>query len=757
MAIQDPDYIRRLGEQAAQDGLGRIRGNTGAGPALGTVDPELDPRLRNEGGTRPAQSSRAHGFSQRSVDALDRAKQFTNAPGTLLQNPLEAQARPRAAGGLAAGVINAGLLGMNASNVYNQTDGDLAETARQVAFDLPPAVGSVLGTIAGGTLGRRSPAAATAGMLAGGTLGDTGGRQIASGLSQLAGGTGESPIERIRNARPLSELDADGNLVITSPNSDVPEIVGPTDPRHPNYVAPAATATPATNPIAQPEAVATQTANTAVATPPASATVQPQLGNNWMPSSVPGIATRVDAQGTPEFSNSPEALAAIQGQQTTGNGGTFSVGAPGDAALAMQRYAGAERIRQEGRTADLQSRQLGEQRRMQQTMQINEGQIQSLLSSGRPSDILRARALQRQNANIGAQLGNSLETERGVALGQLDAQVQRERTAALDSGIRAQTALQRQRLAQEREDNSQTRRVAAEREEIAGRNAETWDDRVAGVFSQDVDGEARVPTEVNALLTQRAPQFAEQREQALRTAIQSLTQRADAGDPDAAAQLAQAQDDYRRFMTDVYRVGADGQPVELRPVREWGEDAASQFFTDVQAQQRLGQDRSTMLPELGGAAAGALAGLRATPGGTGARIAGAATGALLGALGGNLAEDAVRGQTSRVPEGPFNVSPSIAANTNRVYTNRGNVVSVLSDGSVVNLADLLYEDASGPLSSRKRTSQYAPIIQAQFDAAVAQARSGDANTRRDAEQVLEAFSRNDDLRATLTEAQRRRL
>lgn len=731
MAIQDPDYLRRIGEQAAQDGLGRIRGNTGAGPALGTVDPELDPRLRNDGGYRPAQSSRAHGFSQRSIDALDRAKQFTNAAGTLTQNPLEAQARPRAAGGLAAGIIGTGLLGMNAASVYNQTDGDVGETLRQVAFDIPPAVGGVLGTIAGGVMGRRNPTAGAASMLAGGTLGDTGGRQISAGISRLAGGTGESPLERLRNARPPSELDADGNLVITSPDSDVPEIVGPTDPRHPNYVAPATTATPVANPAAQPEAVATQ---------PASAAEQPQLGDGWMPSSVPGIATRVSAEGTPEFSNSPEALAAIEGQTVRNGGGTFSVGAPGDAALAMQRFAGAERIRQEGRTADLQRRQLGEQRRMQQTMQINEGQIQSLLSSGRPSDILRARALQRQNANLGAQLSGSMQTEREVALGQIEAQSQR-----------AQTDVDRQQLAQEREANSQTRRIAQDREAIAQRNAETWPERLAGVFSEDVDGEARVPTEVNALLTQRAPAFAEQREQALRTAIQSLTQRADAGDPNAAAQLAQAQDDYQRFMTDVYRVGADGQSVELRPVREWGEDSASQFFTDVQAQRRLGQDRSTMLPELGGAAAGAMAGLRATPGGVGPRLAGAATGAALGAIGGNLAEDAVRGQTSRVPQGPFNVSPSIAANTNRVYTNRGNVVSVLSDGSVVNLRDLLYTDDG------KRTSQYAPIIQAQFDAAVAQARSTDADTRRDAEQVLEAFRRDDDLRATLTEAQRHRL
>lgn len=750
MAIRDPDELRRLGEQAARDGIDRMRANT-SGPALGTVEPELDPRTRNDSGYRPAQSSRAHGFSQRSVDALDRARQFTNAAGTLTQNPLESQARPRAAGGLAAGVIGSGLLGVNATNVYNQTDGDVGETLRQVAFDIPPAVGGVLGTIAGGAMGRRNPTAGAAGMLAGGTLGDTGGRQISAGISRLAGGTGESPLERLRNARPPTELDADGNLVITSPDSDVPEIVGPTDPRHPNYVAPAATAAPAANPAAQPEAAVTQQPVV-----PAAAE-QPQLGNGWMPSSVPGIATRVNAQGTPEFSNSPEALAAIEGQTVRSGGGTLSVGAPGDSELAMGRFQRAADIRQQGRNADLQERQFAQQRRVQQTMQVNESQIESLLSSGRPSDILRARALQRQNANLSAQLEGSVSTERELALGQLDAQVQRERTAELGAGIRAQTALQRQQLAQEREDNSQTRRIAQEREDIAGRNAETWDDRVAGVFSQDVDGEARVPTEVNALLTQRAPAFAEQREQALRTTIQSLTERANAGDADAAAQLARAQDDYQRFVTDVYRVGADGQPVELRPVREWGEDSASQFFTDVQAQQRLGQDRSTMLPELGGATAGALAGFRATPGGAGPRLAGAATGALLGALGGNLAEDAVRGQTSRVPQGPFNVSPSIAANTNRVYTSRGNVVSTLSDGSVVNLDDLLYEDATGPLSSRKRTSRYAPIIQAQFDAAVAQARSTDADTRRDAEQVLEAFSRNDDLRATLTEAQRRRL
>jgi hypothetical protein len=86
-----------------------------------------------------------------------------------------------------------------------------------------------------------------------------------------------------------------------------------------------------------------------------------------------------------------------------------------------------------------------------------------------------------------------------------------------------------------------------------------------------------------------------------------------------------------------------------------------------------------------------------------------------------------------------------------VYTSRGNVISTLSDGSTINLRDLMY-NAEG-----SRTTANAPIIQAQFDALVAQTRSSDPTARLEAEQAMEVFSTNDDLRATLTKQQRARL
>jgi hypothetical protein len=390
---------------------------------------------------------------------------------------------------------------------------------------------------------------------------------------------------------------------------------------------------------------------------------------------------------------------------------------------------------------------------MQQTMQINANRAEYLLRSGRPNDRREANLLMAQNEQLAAQANQLGQTAQQIGLGLENADVQRERTAALDSGIRAQTALGRQQLAQEREARAGTKDQTASREKIAADNAATFQERVEGLFSQrdPATGDTGVPPETMALLTERAPVYAEQREAAFRESIAALRARAKQGDAGAAAQLTQAESDYDRFVQDVYSVDSEGDPTELRPVRKWDENAADQFFVDVRGQQQLQQDRSTSLPELGGALAGAAAGAARTPGGVVPRAVGALAGGALGALGGSAAESVVRGQQTRVPQGGRGASPTIAANTNRVYTSRGNVISTLSDGSTINLRDLMY-NAEGD-----RTTANAPIIQAQFDALVAQTRSNDPTARLEAEQAMEIFSTDDDLRATLTKQQRARL
>jgi hypothetical protein len=396
---------------------------------------------------------------------------------------------------------------------------------------------------------------------------------------------------------------------------------------------------------------------------------------------------------------------------------------------------------------------MGDQRRMQQTMQINANRAEYLMQSGRPNDRREANLLMAQNEQLAAQANQLGQTAQQIGLGLENAGVQRERTAALDSGIRAQTALGRQQLAQDNARRAGTKDQTASREKIAADNAATFPERVEGLFSErdPATGDVSVPPETMALLTERAPVYAEQREAAFRESIAALRTRAEQGDAGAAAQLTQAESDYDRFVQDVYSVDSEGNPTELRPVRQWGENAADQFFVDVRGQQQLQQDRSTSLPELGGALAGAAAGAVRTPGGVVPRAVGALAGGALGALGGSAAESVVRGQQTRVPQGGRGASPTIAANTNRVYTSRGNVISTLSDGSTINLRDLMY-NAEG-----SRTTANAPIIQAQFDALVAQTRSSDPTSRLEAEQAMEIFSTDDDLRATLTKQQRARL
>lgn len=793
MAITDetPEQrrIRIAGEQAQADGLARIRGGatspgaTTPPPAAGLGE-QPDPRLRNDGGYRPAQSSQASGFSQRSVDALDRAKKVTNAPGTITRGPLEQLGRPRAAGALAAAGLGASTVAMNAANVYDRTDGDITDTAKQVAFDLPGAVGGTLGAVAGGYLGRRSPAAGTAGMIAGGALGQTGGDQIASGVNRIAGGNGLSPLQELE-ARDAAPVD---NTVYVSPaNADVPLAQAdggvPIDARTGLPVSTTQTPAPTTANLTQPtapqnpQAPAAPAAQAAPGTTPAPAAVPADNTGAWGQTGIPGVVGRNNADGVPEFSNNPADVADATGRATAGGRlgdgqGTFSVGAAGDSALALQRFERANQIRagaaapEYGLGSNAQAQLAARQQYAQQRMEINEGQIQGLLREGTPSSILQARALQRENRTLAERSNANLEVSSRLALGQLNADAMNARTAATAAGTRQYLQLLKQQ-------QEATRQQVGSRDDIAQANAGTYDDRIQGAFGQlDQDGKVVVDPAVNDLLTQRAPQYAQQREAAFRESAAALQQAAARGDGNAAAQLKQLQSDYARFRQDVYRVDSQGNPVELRPVREWSEDNAQQFFTDVKDQERRQGAADTVgAPAAVGAGAGALAGLAAgarVPGGPRARVVGALAGAALGGLAGQAAQQQATGPRSTAPLGPGNQSATLASNYNRVATDGDNVVATLNDGQVVNLSDLLYEDVnpsvrrtSGsvlPTFSRgRRSSQYTPVIRTTFDAALAQANSADPQARQQAQDVLGAFARNDDLYASLTEQQRKKL
>lgn len=767
--------VQELGAEEVTPAARRVnRGETGM------ADPQADSQMRirqnAEARTQPTARQpelERMGLGEQSQAALERSKKFTSATGTFTQPALNAQARPRAVGGLLAAGLGASTTAMNAAQVYDQTGGDISETAKQVAYDAPAAIGSTLGAVAGGYLGRRNPSASNAGMLAGGLLGDTGGRQIAAGADRLLGGDGLSPLEALQAQQPqtATQLTPEQQAAIDEVNAisdadsaaragaQVPQTTAPTP----------AASTPI---VAQPAlGETTQPAQAPAPVAPAPA------GNGFAPTNIPGVVGRTNAQGVPEFSNDPEAVRGATGPNFTAGGrlgdgqGTFSQ--LGDSALAMQRYERAGEIRRQGRLDDMQARQAAEQRSTMRRMQINDTQARDLLRSGRPSEIIQARALQRENLQLGQSLEGARQSEQALGLGQQNAQILRERNEILDSGVRAQTALQRQQLAEERAANEQIRTQASGREAFAEKNAETFPDRVANLFSQvdPATGEAGVPPQTMALIEERAPVYAQQREAALRESIAALQRQAEGGDATAAAQLEQAQNDYARFRQDVYRIGADGQTAELRPVREWPEDQAAPFFTDVKDQQlRQGARTDSIVPDIGGALAGAGLGSTALrlPGGPRVKIPAFLASTAIGAIAGDAAESQGLGTRSTAPKGAQNLSATIPANFDYIAPDGDNVVATLGDGQVVNLSDLARAQADPTVARRAgdiipkygrggRTSEYQDISRATFDATLAQLNSANPRARADAQNTLALFARDDALYQSLSEKQRARL
>lgn len=88
----------------------------------------------------------------------------------------------------------------------------------------------------------------------------------------------------------------------------------------------------------------------AVTAPASDAGPKGQPGLGFQRTSVDGVVGRVGANGVSEFSNAPADIASSSDNQMTagrmGNGvGGFSVGAPGDSALALERFGRANEIR----------------------------------------------------------------------------------------------------------------------------------------------------------------------------------------------------------------------------------------------------------------------------------------------------------------------------------------------------------------------------------------------------------------------------
>lgn len=776
--------VTELGAEEVTPGARRInRGESGL------RDPQADSqmRIRQNAPMRntPIPSNPAveqMGLGERSQEALKRAERFTSATGTITQPALSAQVKPKAVGGVLAAGLGASTTALNAANVYDQTGGDWAETAKQVAYDAPAAIGSTLGAVAGGVLGRRSPAVATSGMLAGGALGDTGGNQIASGIDRLLGGDGMSPLQALQAQNqqtqprdfytgdvplPPGQYQDEAGVIRDAAGAPVdngaqPMFIPGAPPGDLGRPAPVAA-----EPEPSVQAAVAEDVPPAAA-PAAAATVQAPQQSGFGQTGIGGIVGRTNEQGVTEFSN--------RGDDVRGASGTFNAGGRlGDGQGTFSTYNGQEALARFERANqirsaaglgqnDFQSRQQRAATRATQLIERNSSRINDLMATGDPADRRAAMALQAQNEQLAASVATATEAEGRMGLGQLNAEVQRERTAATQGGLRDYLALAREQA-------RQTQNQASGREDIAARNAETYERDVTNTFAvrDPQTGEASVPPERLAMITQRAPEFAQQREAAMRESIMALQQQAQAGDPAAQAQLKQAKQDYDRFRQDIYRIGNDGKTVELRPVDEWNPTDRKVFFDDIQAQERLQASRTdSIVPDvLGGIVGGALTGLRA-PGSPRARLISAAAGAGLGAIGADAIEKQALGTRSTAAQGANNASPLLAANYNSVATEGDNIVATLNDGSVVNLSDLVRSDADPSIARRGndllpsygrggRTSQYAPVIQTTFDAAAAQLNSPDEATRRQAQDVLAQFARDDALYQSLTPQQRARL
>jgi hypothetical protein len=716
----------------------------------------------------PRPEAERMGLGERSQQALDRAKRFTNATGTIV-NPPSPGGMPAStvsrAGGIGATALGASETIMNANTVYNRSGGDIGETAKQVAYDIPGAVLGGLGAVAGGSLGRRSPAAMTFGTAAGGAYGYKAGDQIAGGVDRMLGGDGMSPLEAMRQAeqqQSTPQIMSDGGFEVEVPGiNDVPgytEVVYEDDPRHPMYQAPsgAVPQVPSAQ-IAEPELGASMPEATQASMPEAA---QPA---GYGQTSVPGIVGRQGADGVPEFTNNPEAIANAQGQFDAGGRlgdgrGTFNVMENAAAMLGPQTGAGA--APQLGQGGAGQGFDMTRQERITQSrIDMNNRMIRSMLSSGKPSDIMQARGLQRQNDSLMDQIENSAGRRERIELGRMQNETNR-------MSNRDVIAAERAALAAERERYSQAGGNADAYEDAAARNAQAFPGRVLNVFGEsDGDGGMSVPPETAQMIELRQSSFAEQRRNAMESMVADLSARAQGGDQQARAELEQVMAQRQQLTAAMFRVGPQGA-LEPRPVSEWPQEEQDLFFRDVETQLRAQTGKTdSWLPELGGATAGAAAGFRAGRGVRG-KIIGAATGAAVGGFGGNTAENAVRGQRSYAPSGSTNQSIMMPSNLNAVFADGDALMVQTQDGQTINFNDMIYQNvnpgrADGiPYMSGRGgvTSEAQPAVRAAFTKALQLAQSGGQGAEGAREALaLMAGNNSAAMRNMLSEQQRREL
>lgn len=772
------------------------RGQTGLGDVVTDSRERMRANAQHRGApTQPdlLDTNRAalerSGLNDRSQRALQRAKNFTSTTGTVLNPPTNTPRgvpRPgigKAAGGVLGLGLGASEIAMNAANVYDRTDGDVGATVKQAAYDAPGAILGTIGGIAGAGIGRRNPAAAVSGSLAGGTIGYNAGEGIASGVNKLTGGDGRSPLDTLRAEEqqaamqyPGGTLNSDGSFDLTPgpdhpSNSEfydqdvpvVPETIDASDPRHPNnpnYVDPSQVAEPAPQQLGAepvPQAAIPEEGEEEVPEQP----VYEQGEGGWGNTGIEGIAGRSGDDGVPEFSNRPEALGAARGDFTAGgrmgNGkGTFSVVSGGRE--AMESNNKATEIYRDMATTRQMDRMTGQQRVLEQRMQANDSQINSLMATGRPRDRMAARGLQQQNAALGEQYRTAVAGRENLELGRLTADTAR-RTAA--SSLAEARALQAARNQEYKEGAGQATAI----EEAAKRNAEGFDQRIENVFGKrDRDGDVSVPPEAMKMIELRQGSFAEQRREAMGSAIQELSSQAQAGAPGAAEKLARVQQQFAKMEAEMFRVGPNGEGIEPRPVREWPQEEQDMFFRDVENQTRLQADKTdSIVPEVAGGLVGLAAGARAASKvkGIRAKLGAAAIGTVLGSFGGGVAEQKARGQRSTAPQGSANESLLIPNNLNSVYADGDALMVQTRDGQLANFKDLMQTDVnpSKYLGMRgDQTSESQPVARAAFTKALQLATSGGQGSKEAAE-ALELMASNGqaNFRNMLTATQRTQL
>lgn len=713
----------------------------------------------------------------------------------------QARVAPRRLGGAVGALAGAIPAIDNARRVYEGTEGDLGQTARQIGFDAAPllgaGVGGALGAAAGGVGGAPSGPGALATGIAGATaLGSAGyaaGDGAVRSLDRAVGGTGVSPLEDLQQ-RGLAPQTPRENVMVSAADGDVPTgpggessmSVDPITGRDAQGNTPrfrtlggttvaepmTAGAAPAPAPVVTPPAVTERDivaeAATAPAAPatPSPAAAAPTEATAVQPSAPLGAATptslsfarpgggtdtvqRTTVGGVPTFTNIPGGAGAASG--TTGSSAASarplantisSAGVPSIAELDAR---------------DARRQAVADARMAQQRMRINEGQIQSLIRSGSAADLMQARALMGENRRLG-EMGT-------IRQGTADTFVNNERQAeigdrALRARLGAQNAAFQQLMGLERLRMQQGRQASADDANFAGTNREDFNTALAAQFGrQDPEsGETVVPQATQAFLSQYQPNWVQQQEADYAQQLQALRSESQTN-PQARERLAAVQQAYQNFRRGVYRLNSDGSVASLRPVSEMDPTTQQRFFDAAQTVQRGQQDQTdprTLLGGLGGAALGGLtAAARRTPAGRAVSAGRAILGAAAGGLGGAVAGNALSETPNAVVAGGNVLDPTMDSNVDSIQVINGDPVLRTRDGNLYNLGGFQYQSNNPGVLGRssqqdERTSQFAPLANAYARRLLQQSRNMSADDRQRAVAAIRTFPGLDpDLRTRL--------